>query len=74
MKLFLCKCLNTKDHSKWACSEEKDKAIGQWVCVADINRMKSQEKRGGGVICFMEANLWEALNNAEAKIQEEVKI
>ena len=46
----------TKDHSKWGVSE-----TGNWVCVADINRQKSQEKRGGGSICFQNERLWKAL-------------
>ena len=64
----------TKDHSKWACTDEKDKSKGTWVCVADINRMISQEKRGGGTICFQEENLWKALNSAEAQVKEEVPV
>lgn len=66
----------TKDHAKWAISEEPDER-GQkesdmevptqpsWVCVADINRMTSQEKRGGGAICFHEPLLWQGLNEIE---------
>ena len=56
----------THDHSKWATSEEHASA-GQpgWVCVADINRQVSQEKRGGGGICFREVELWRALGSIE---------
>ena len=36
-----------------------------WVCVADLNRMTSQEKRGGGAICFHEPLLWHGLNQIE---------
>jgi len=61
----------TKDHSKWGAVEKKDVAKGAWVCVADINRMKSQEKRGGGSVCFIEENLWRSLNSIEAKLQIE---
>lgn len=61
----------TKDHSKWAAVELKDVEKGAWVCVADINRMVSQEKRGGGAICFKEENLWKSLNSIEAKLQVE---
>jgi deoxyribonuclease II len=63
----------TKDHSKWGAAQKKDvdKGLGAWVCIADINRMVSQEKRGGGGICFEEKNLWAALNSMESKVQEE---
>jgi deoxyribonuclease-2 len=50
----------TKDHSKWAVSDK----TGGWVCVADINRMTSQEKRGGGAVCFQEPNLQKPLRAA----------
>ena len=32
----------THDHAKWGITVDSD-----WVCVGDINRMVSQEKRGG---------------------------
>lgn len=50
----------TKDHSKWGISE-----TGDWVCIADINRQTSQEKRGGGAICFRDAGLWKAMREIE---------
>ena len=50
----------TKDHAKWAASLKP-----QWTCVADINRQISQEKRGGGSICFEEQALWQALDAIE---------
>ncbi len=50
----------TKDHAKWAVSETDD-----WVCVADINRQTSQEKRGGGTICFRNKELWKCLSVIE---------
>jgi deoxyribonuclease-2 len=46
----------TKDHAKWGISVEPE-----WVCVGDINRMVSQQKRGGGAIAFREPGLWAAL-------------
>ncbi len=66
----------TKDHAKWAISEEPEDRGGKkvddrkgtakdWVCVADMNRMSSQEKRGGGTICFHEPELWHCLNEIE---------
>lgn len=50
----------TKDHSKWGVSQD-----GDWVCVADINRQTSQEKRGGGSICFQNQELHDALKSIE---------
>lgn len=51
----------TKDHAKWGVSETDD-----WVCVADINRQTSQEKRGGGTICFRNEKLWDSLRRIES--------
>lgn len=49
----------TKDHSKWAVADKPSGEAkgGDWVCVADINRQTSQEKRGGGSICFKDPTL-----------------
>lgn len=66
----------TKDHAKWAVSEpvadrgdhataDDPAAATDWICVADMNRMSSQEIRGGGAICFHEALLWKGLNDIE---------
>ncbi len=52
----------TKDHAKWGVSEERE---SPWVCVGDLNRMVSQEKRGGGTAAFLDANLWKALDSIE---------
>ena len=38
-----------------------------WVCVGDINRQVSQEKRGGGSICFQEQALWKALLSVQTE-------
>ncbi|WP_421865898.1 deoxyribonuclease II family protein [Motiliproteus sp.] len=58
----------TKDHAKWATAlKNRDNAL-PWVCVADLNRMVSQEKRGGGSLCFQEPKLWQALRDAEEQI------
>lgn len=51
----------TKDHAKWGIGVEAD-----WVCVGDINRMISQEKRGGGAIAFQEQALWDALKQTDS--------
>lgn len=50
----------TQDHAKWAISQ-----ASEWVCVADINRDKSQEKRGGGSICFQNKALWHSLSTVD---------
>ncbi|KAJ8039484.1 Plancitoxin-1 [Holothuria leucospilota] len=44
----------TKDHSKWAISESAD----QVICIGDINREKSQFKRGGGTLCANLPQVW----------------
>lgn len=47
----------SKDHSKWAVADsEKDPEI----CIGDINRMDSQLKRGGGMMCFRNRDVWSA--------------
>ena len=50
----------THDHAKWGLGIEAD-----WICVGDINRMVSQEKRGGGTIAFQEPTLWAALSKID---------
>jgi deoxyribonuclease II len=50
----------THDHAKWAISVDSD-----WVCVGDINRMVSQEKRGGATIAFQDNVLWSALSKTD---------
>ncbi|RWS00041.1 plancitoxin-1-like protein, partial [Leptotrombidium deliense] len=41
-----------EDHSKWSISEDSKKPF---VCIADLNRMLSQNKRGGGAVCIRDA-------------------
>lgn len=53
----------TQDHAKWAVSL---KASTPWVCVGDINRDKSQSRRGGGAVAFQEASLWDSLTKIES--------
>jgi deoxyribonuclease-2 len=60
----------TKDHAKWAVALKNKTNSLPWVCVADLNRMVSQEKRGGGSLCFQEPKLWEALKDAEEKLHQ----
>jgi deoxyribonuclease-2 len=66
----------TKDHAKWAISEStsmRGEELTQyrkgrrddWICIGDINRMVSQERRGGGAICFHEPDLWHGLDCIE---------
>ena len=50
----------TQDHAKWGITTTND-----WVCVGDINRMVSQEKRGGGTIAFQNQTLWAALSKTD---------
>ncbi|MGD0277952.1 MAG: deoxyribonuclease II family protein [Smithella sp.] len=54
----------TKDHAKWGITKNADKK-SPWVCVGDINRMISQEKRGGGTIAFQDKNLWQILKTSD---------
>ena len=60
----------TKDHAKIATSM---KGEGDWVCVADINRQVSQDKRGGGAICFQHPRLWAGLAAADQVVPGKVK-
>ncbi len=50
----------TKDHAKWGITYKNN-----WVCVGDINRMISQQTRGGGTIAFQNATLWQALKKTD---------
>ncbi|KAL4468534.1 hypothetical protein ABPG74_005037 [Tetrahymena malaccensis] len=45
---------DTQDHSKYGISTDKTKPF---VCLGDINRMKSQWKRGGGTVCISNKNI-----------------
>jgi deoxyribonuclease-2 len=49
--------LTTQDHSKWAVSRG-----GNVACIGDINRVASQESRGGGTVCHTDSDLWSAMN------------
>lgn len=50
----------TQDHAKWAISHADN-----WICVGDINRMISQEKRGGCTVAFQDPDLWAMLNQTD---------
>jgi deoxyribonuclease-2 len=49
----------TQDHAKWALTQDSGHP---YVCVSDINRMKSQRTRAGGIFCFENSNLAEQLS------------
>jgi deoxyribonuclease-2 len=53
----------THDHAKWGITTESN-----WVCVGDINRMISQENRGGGTIALQDEMLWTALSKTDLLI------
>ncbi|XP_046340216.2 plancitoxin-1-like isoform X2 [Haliotis rufescens] len=55
----------TKDHSKWAISQNGT----NWVCIGDINRDLSQEKRAGGTVCFQNSKVWTNFNLAVNSIE-----
>ena len=48
-----------KEHSKWAISVNK--AIN---CFGDLNHCKSQDDRGGNIVCFQNENLHNIMKNA----------
>jgi deoxyribonuclease-2 len=50
----------THDHAKWGITKTDN-----WICVGDINRMITQEKRGGGTIAFQDDALWTALSKVD---------
>ncbi len=53
----------SKDHAKWGITYQDN-----WVCVGDINRMISQQKRGGGTIAFQDAELWAFLKQTDCLV------
>jgi deoxyribonuclease-2 len=50
-----------RDHSKWGMSDAED---NPFVCIGDINRMASQNNRGGGTVCVKNANLWQRFRDS----------
>ncbi|EYC35768.1 hypothetical protein Y032_0986g3296 [Ancylostoma ceylanicum] len=53
--------LNTNDHSKWGVSMNRDVPA---VCIGDVNRQRSQYKRGGGAVCIEDVKLWETFHGS----------
>ncbi|RWS08105.1 Deoxyribonuclease-2-like protein, partial [Leptotrombidium deliense] len=49
---------STKDHSKFAIAER-----GTVVCIGDLNRTRSQLRRGGGILCLKNNDMWNYLSN-----------
>lgn len=50
----------TQDHSKWASSADDS---NKFYCLGDINRMCSQESRGGGGVCRKDSDIWKAFDS-----------
>jgi deoxyribonuclease-2 len=48
----------TNEHSKWAVG-----MTTQVICIGDLNRIESQKKRGGNVICFKNEKLANIIRN-----------
>lgn len=63
-----------RDHGKWAVTISGYDAIsstGGTFCIADQNRARTQEVRGGTAVCFMDnVPLWEAFSNSVDLIEE----
>ncbi|CAD8069569.1 unnamed protein product [Paramecium sonneborni] len=51
----------TKDHSKFGISIQ---SAMPYVCMSDLNRMTTQNKRGGTTFCFLHAKMWNVINKA----------
>lgn len=49
---------STVDHSKWCVTPD-----GNWTCIADMNREKSQMERAGGAICTENVAVAKAFTN-----------
>lgn len=56
----------SEDHAKWAVSTDSKK---HHICIADINRMKSQFLRGGGGVCFQSAKIWSTFRSIIGEVE-----
>lgn len=56
----------TKDHSKWAVSEAEK---NPQTCIGDLNRMNSQHRRGGGMMCIPDPDVQKAFKNLIHEIE-----
>jgi deoxyribonuclease-2 len=56
----------TEDHAKWAVSDNQGKPF---ICIGDINRMRSQFKRGGGSLCLQSPNVWAILHESIEQLE-----
>ncbi|UXI19523.1 Casein kinase II subunit alpha [Sarcoptes scabiei] len=50
-----------EDHAKWAISSQK--SGNRIICIADINRMRSQFSRSGGSVCLKDSNMWKSFHS-----------
>lgn len=52
------------NHAKWLVG-----STGMWVCMADMNRMITQRLRGGGALCFEDADVHAVFSAAISKAE-----
>jgi len=57
----------TKDHSKWALSEDSVHAM---LCIGGINRMTSQFHRGGASFCLRSPELWTVIRSSIVEYEQ----
>ncbi|KAK5975689.1 Deoxyribonuclease II [Trichostrongylus colubriformis] len=58
---------SSRDHSKWAVADTNGQT--SIVCVGDLNRQRSQFRRGGGAVCFQHHGLWTTLHSSVKSVQ-----
>ncbi|KAL6733878.1 hypothetical protein Aduo_004483 [Ancylostoma duodenale] len=57
---------SSRDHSKWAVADSNGPNI---VCIGDMNRQKSQLRRGGGAVCLLHRGLWKTFHSSVNSVQ-----